>query len=258
MLGAAVRGASGAASRGDAGDRGRCSAPAADGLPRSCSAAPARRHRLGRRPRTARCTAREYGWDERFEALVAEHRREVRRPLRSQRRALLDRRARRRARRLGVRGARIATVASCACCWSSRRRAASASGAGWSASASASRRDAAIAGWCCGRRKTCSPRCHLLPCEAGFGGVSSARARRSCRRAALEVPGEICLDAVKLSGVTAQVLLAQFRLDRNDDAHVVGHRGRQAVRHAEVRAPNRRGDLGPAERPPGRAGGRGR
>ena len=49
--------------------------------------------------------AQEYGWDISFEALVAQDHRRVHRELRSRARALLDRRARRRAGRLGVRGA---------------------------------------------------------------------------------------------------------------------------------------------------------
>ncbi len=52
--------------------------------------------------------AEEYGWDERFEALVADDRRQVHRQLRPEARALLDRRARGRDRRLGVPGDEVA------------------------------------------------------------------------------------------------------------------------------------------------------
>ena len=90
--------------------------------------------------------AQEYGWDETFEALVAQDRRALHRALRPGARAMLDRRARRRARGLGVRWCKRSRDASrsCGCCWSSPPRAAWASARGWSTSASRSRARPAI------------------------------------------------------------------------------------------------------------------
>ena len=103
--------------------------------------------------------AREYGFDSSFEGAGRRDRGEIPRLVRRLARALLDRRDRRRAGRLGVSGAaqRRRRQTAAAAGRSGRARTA-ARASGWSANASRSRRPAAIAGSRCGPRASWSPR----------------------------------------------------------------------------------------------------
>ena len=91
--------------------------------------------------------AREYGFDSSFEGLVAKIAAEFLTSFDAVARALLDRRNRRRAGRLGISGqAQRRSRQDCACCWSNRPGADRGSASGWSANASRSRK-------ACGYRK---------------------------------------------------------------------------------------------------------
>ena len=139
MLGRLAGGRAGSAGRGHARDRGPARRAAGAEGPVHAAAAPARGHGLGdpppRRPVRAGVRLRRA-----IRGAGGGDRRPVRPALRSEARALLDRREGRRDRRLGLPGrASRRPWPSCGCCWSSRRRAASASARAWSPSASASR-----------------------------------------------------------------------------------------------------------------------
>ena len=99
--------------------------------------------------------AAEYGWDERFEALVAEIAARFINRFEPQRERCWIAELDGEPRGLVFSGeASARRWRSCACCWSSRARAAAGWAGAWCASASPSRARRATASWCCGRSPT--------------------------------------------------------------------------------------------------------
>ncbi len=166
----------------------RASARAAAGARASLPAAqpPRRRHRLGDLAPWRRSMPQEYGWDIQLRGAGRGDRGAVHQGIRRFARALLDRRSRRRAGRLGLpgeasrRGRQAAPAAGGEEGARARRRAAR-----WSSNASASRARKAIARSRCGPRASWSPRAASISAQA-----SSAWPKRSITVLAVDLVGE--------------------------------------------------------------------